>query len=277
MLKLFITRFTPGAGGRLLSTVLQTSDDICHWSEVAQQAKGTSVFYDVMMEYIRRGFPTNPKYHVMHEPTAPYNTELYSASFDRGNDISMDNLVDHASAVGDNRLLALIGSDMMCNLVFHKSSLPPCCKNANAVTILVNDDDRQWLANALWYKHFYVDGMDRIHHIPYDPSYCNIESLPQVLAYKNKYEYAVSDQEDVYQRYILDNHTTDAYLDKENFRLGDRELGLKNHFIQLSDFFDTSVFVKSVGGIFEECGLTGFNEKLICDIHELWWGRNAMY
>jgi len=131
VLNFVIVRFTHGAGGKFISSVLQTSDDISHWSATVQQSKKTPEFEELVREYTKRSFPINPKYHMLSEPIAPYNTDLYSSSYPRGNEVTLHEFLTHAREVNDTSLLQIIDSKHKCNLVFHKPNVPRFAEGAD--------------------------------------------------------------------------------------------------------------------------------------------------
>jgi len=64
-----ITRFTHGSGGKFLSTVLQTSILIDHWSAIVQSQKEKSeLIEEVTLQYVMRSFPKEHAMHMQLEP-----------------------------------------------------------------------------------------------------------------------------------------------------------------------------------------------------------------
>ena len=103
--KFIVTRFTHGSAGKFLSTVLQTSDKIDHWSAIIQEQKNTSLYEHVTLEYVARSFPVDHTQYLKSEPMVPYNTDLYSTSFFRGSDVSLDQYFLNAIHKQDSRIL----------------------------------------------------------------------------------------------------------------------------------------------------------------------------
>jgi len=274
VLNFVIVRFTHGAGGKFISSVLQTSDDISHWSATVQQSKKTPEFEELVREYTKRSFPINPKYHMLSEPIAPYNTDLYSSSYPRGNEVTLHEFLTHAREVNDTSLLSLIDSKQKCNLIFNKPNVPRFAEGADVVTVLVDDKDQEWLRQTLWNKHFYVDDENgSIYYIQDTPNLCSFKSLPMILKFKNKYKFNIAEKDELYEKYIINNHTNEWYKNYKNFEEFDRKMKLNNYFINLSDLFDTKRFVNCMSEIFEHYGLSGFNPLLVSQMHVIWWSR----
>lgn len=273
-LNFLIVRFTHGAAGKFLSTVLQTSELVAHWSAVIQQEKETSSNVDLLtLEYIRRSFPKNLKYHLMNEPMAPYNSDLYSCSFDRGNDVTLDELISHATEVNDSRLVALLTSNIKCNLSFHKPNIPRFCRESSVVTILVETaEEQEWLRRTLWNKHF-VETDQEINYIPNDPMLCNLKSLPLVLKFQNEYKFSIARKDEIYKRYVVNDHTNKWYFDRNNFIEFDNKMNIDNYFIELRDFFDEDCFLDAIQRIFHYFELGNVNVDLVSKMYNIWWSR----
>ena len=91
MKNLIITRFAHGAAGKFLSTVLQTSELVDHWSLVVKHQKSVNKYVkETTLVYCDRVFPSDHSLHMLNEPLVPYCTDLYSSTFDRGHDVTAD-------------------------------------------------------------------------------------------------------------------------------------------------------------------------------------------
>jgi hypothetical protein len=274
VLNFLIVRFTHGTGGKFISSVLQTSDEISHWSFTVQQSKNTPEFEEIVREYTNRSFPINPKYHMINEPITPYNTDLYSSSYPRGNEVTLPEFLAHAINVNDTSLLSIIDTNLKCNLIFHKPNVPLFVEGSDMVTVIVDDSAREWLYKTLWNKHFYVDEENEIiHFIQDDPSLCSFKSLPMILKFKNKYKFDIIEKDALYEKHIINDHTNKWYNDRKNFTEFDRRMNLNNYFINMSDLFNTNRFVNCISDVFDYYKLSGFNPKLVEQMHDIWWSR----
>mgnify|MGYP003341215470 FL=1 len=142
-----LTRFTHGSAGKFLSSVLQTSGEIDHWSSIIQDNKyNTDIFRSLVLQYTSRSFPKDHTAHMRTEPMVPYNIDLYSSGYPRGSDVTLQQYLENARNKNDIRLLKGISSNLKINLIFHKPCPPVFCDNSNAVTITITSDkEKNWL------------------------------------------------------------------------------------------------------------------------------------
>ena len=275
--KFIITRFTHGSAGKFLSTVLQTSDKIDHWSVVVQSQKNTELIAPVTLEYVNRSFPKDHSRYLQAEPMVPYNTDLYSVGYPRGDNITLDQYVDYALEKNDIRLFTSIDNNRLANLVFHRPTLPKFCVASKAVTITVTTDkEKQWLFYTLWSKHF-LEIKNKIYYIPSDPQYCNFQSLPTVLRFNNQYCFPLEQKDELYQKYVIGDHTNSYYFEPEKFTEFDSTNGIDNVFIKLSDILNADQFLLAISKIFLQLGLETPNSILISQMHKIWLSRQISY
>jgi hypothetical protein len=275
--KFIITRFTHGSAGKFLSTVLQTSDKIDHWSVVVQAQKNTELIDPVTLEYVNRSFPKDHSQYLRAEPMVPYNTDLYSVGYPRGDDVTLDQYVDYAQKKNDIRLFTTITNKLLTNLVFHRPTLPKFCHASKAVTITVTTDkEKKWLFNTLWSKHF-LEIKNKIYYIPSDPEYCNFQSLPTVLRFNNQYCFPMEQKNQLYQQYVVADSTNSYYFNPERFTEVDNANNIDNVFIKLSDILNADQFGSAISTIFAQLGLENFNSGLISQMHKIWLSRQIPY
>src|SRR5210317_295955 len=91
----FIVRFTHGAAGKFVCSVLQTSASIRHWNDTLEQYKKQSNWHKKCLDYVIQSFPKDHTQHLRNEPIQPFNTDLYSTSYDRGNDVTLETYIDN--------------------------------------------------------------------------------------------------------------------------------------------------------------------------------------
>ena len=273
-----ITRFTHGSAGKFLSSILQTSDKIDHWSGVIQSNKSNIQLIDsLLIEYTKRSFPENHNNHIMLEPMVPYNVDLYSAGYARGNDVLLDHYLKNAHEKNDARLIECLRSKLKPNIVFHKPDIPVFCNGSSVVTITVTSDkEKSWLYNTLWSKQF-LELDDEIRYVPSDPEYCNFNSIVQVLTYKNPYKFPKSMKEQLYEEYVVNDHTNPWYFDPDKFRQFDKENNLDNIFINLAEILIKDNFLHAVDRIFKKFELGQPNLPLISMLHSIWISRQLSY
>lgn len=273
-----LTRFTHGSAGKFLSSVLQTSNLVDHWSSMIQDNKSNQeIFNSLMLQYVSRSFPEEHSTYLRSEPMVPYNIDLYSAGYPRGNDVSLGQYINHAHKKQDLRLLNAIDKNLKINLIFHKPRVPMFCNDSAVITITVtSEQEKNWLYKTLWSKHFLESG-DTIHYLPSDPDYCNFYSLVPVLTYKNPYCFSKDDKEELYYKYVINDHTNSWYFDPDRFVNFDNKHKLNNLFVELDAILSPSKFLIAVENMFNHLGLTTPNLALIQQMHQIWLSRQVAY
>lgn len=275
--KFLITRFTHGAGGKFLSSVLQTSTNVDHWNNIIESYKNHHLFTKLVIAYTEQSFPKESKFHMQKEPIAPYNTDLYSSSYSRGNDITLTQFIDHAFIVNDTALINAAEQNRYVNLIMNKPFLPVFCYNSQVVTITTeSEQELNWLYRTLWAKHF-LEENNSVHYLPDHPLYCNFKNLPTILKYNNPCTFPLSEKNQLIQEKIINNHTCEYYKNQNNFSAIDRDYGVENIFIPLASFFNFDEFLDRITEIFLQFNLGQPKVDLIQQIHTIWLARQISY
>ena len=271
-----VTRFAHGSAGKFLSTLLQTSNKVDHWSVTVQSNKNNpELLKPILQEYVQRSFPSDHSVHLKSEPMVPYDVSLYSTSYPRGNDVTLDQYLKNAQAANDSRFLSCHENDLIPNIVFSKPNIPNFCYNTKVVTILITSElERSWVNSALQAKHF-LESEDSIIYVPNSPMHCNFSSLPTVLKYKNKYKFDKSEKQLLLQMLDSNYKNTDWFTDPEKFTEVDGLLNLDNQFINLSDILDIDKLIPVLSFIFDYFKLGQLDEKLIRPMHKIYLDNHA--
>jgi hypothetical protein len=207
----------------------------------------------------------------------PYNTDLYSVGYPRGNDVTLDQYLSNAINKKDTRLLDCVESNLQTNLIFHKPQIPLFCNNSKVVTVSVTSQkEKDWLYKTLWSKHF-LENNTEIRYLPSDPDYCSFYSLVPVLTYGNPYRFPLRDKDRLYQEYVINNHTNSWYFDPDKFSRHDVDHQLDNMFIQLEEILEVEKFLLAITRIFNHHQLGNPNLKLIEKMHQTWLSRQILY
>lgn len=275
--KFIITRFTHGAGGKFLSTVLQTSNNVDHWNSIVESYKNHALYHKLVCGYAERSFPVDLALHLQNEPMVPYNTDLYSSTYERGIDTTLSQFIEHAGAVNDILFLNAVKQGKFVNLIMNKPFLPKFCYGAKTVTILVETKkELDWLHRTLWAKHYLEQG-NYIYYLPDHPRYCSFKNLPTVLKFNNPYQFSIEQKEQIIQEKIVHSEICHYYQNQSNFSVIDQDYGIDNIFIPLSCFFNIDSFLKHIDQIFVEFGLGDPDVELIKKIHSIWTSRQEAY
>lgn len=273
-----ITRFTHGSAGKFLSTVLQTSDRIDHWSADVQNNKDNfSILNQIVLQHVSRSFPADHSTHLRSEPMVPYNVDLYSVGLPRGNEVTLNQYLEYAHKKQDTRLLQAIANKLIINLVFSKPRVPEFCNGSNVVTITVTtENEKGWLYKTLWSKHF-LETNDTIRYLPSDPDYCNYRSLASVLTFNNTYLFNKQEKDKLYKKYVVNNHTNYWYFNPKMFNSFDTKHKLNNYFVRLDEILSVDKFLNTIERVFNNFNLGQPNIPLIMNMHQIWLSRQISY
>jgi hypothetical protein len=271
---LIITRFTHGSAGKFLSTVLQTSKYVDHWSSVVQHQKELDELYEqTTIEYVKRSFPKDHSLHMLSEPMVPYNTSLYSTGYPRGNNVTYN---EYCSQV-DNRMDICKSKQLLANIVFHKPNIPLFCKNSRTVTIMTTSKrEQEWVHSTLWSKQF-LETEEEIIKLDLSPDHCSFSSLPNILKYNPEYKFSLANKEQIFEKFVVGDHCASWYTDYKFFTEFDKTLELNNMFVDLENFFNVDRFVNSIIEIFSHFDLGTVNIDLIKSMHKIWLSRQHAY
>lgn len=272
-MKFVITRFGHGSGGKFVSTVLQTHPNIQHWSNWLQAAKSTGIFPELLQIYARRSFPKNHLYHLRAEPMAPYDTSLWSSTYNRGQQLEMSDLLCYYQNKPDQYLSQGIEKKLWINFIFNKINLPKFCNQAFVVTLMIDSTRAlDWAQRSLWSKHF-VELSNKIIYCPNHPLYCPESSIATVLQYKNQCEFDVSQKSYLMEKYILKNPLLADFTNQEKLITNQ-----PNHYcIPISALFDSSSLVNHMQTIATQLQWQKFDATLILDIHKNWMQAQLPY
>lgn len=244
---------------------------------IQNNKQNTMLVNRLTLQYVSRSFPADHSSHQRSEPMVPYNVDLYSTGYPRGNEITLEQYLDHAHAKQDSRLLNAIAQNLKINLVFHKPELPVFCKASGAVTITVtSEQEKNWLYKTLWSKHF-KETDDAIHFLPKDPDYCNFSSLVPVLTYNEPYLFSKDSKKELYNKHVINDHTNPWYFDPKKFHDYDKQNQINNIFIRLEDLLDRTKFLGAVSHVFEYHKLGTPDMTLLANMHEIWLNRQIPY
>ena len=248
-----------------------------HWSTVLQNHKNHSIFCDLIKHYFDRSFPHDHSLALRSEPHCPYCTDLYSSSYPRGNDVTLEQFLSHAHLVNDVRFLQSWQNKRLVNLIFNKPEIPRFCDNSVAITVTIESEaEQRWVYQTLWQKHW-IELEGELIYAPHDPEYCHMYSLPQVLKFNNRSRYSTAEKSRLQNEFVLQNHTRHWYLDHNKFMEHDKACGLKNIFFPLRVFFDRDRFIDTIEHTFREFALDPPDLDLIDVMRSIWTARQIAF
>lgn len=270
MADFLVVRFTHGSGGKFLSSVIQASETVDHWSTVLQNHKRHEIFPRLVGHYFQRSFPADHSLALRSEPHSPYCTDLYSSSYPRGAEVELDQYWSRATAVNDVRFLNSRAHGRLVNLIFNRPELPRFCKRSPTITVTIeSESEQQWVCQTLWQKHWIQNHRELI-YAPDDPDYCHATRLADVLKYNNPSRYPVSEKDYLMDKFVLNNPTRPWYLDHQMFGQHDDALELDNVFIPLSSFFHRDYFIDHIKNIMIRFDLDPVCTDLLDRMRKIW-------
>ena len=269
-LNLLITRFAHGSGGKFLSTVIQSHEQIQHWSSQMQNTKSSDQYPELLEYYMIRSFPKDHRSHMSMEPICPYDTELWSSTYHRGENVTRNKLVDYYSDNKDKYLMDGCNQNLITNLIFNKPQLPKFCAGSKTVTILIdNRRSLRWLRKTLWSKHF-LEAEGKIIYAPDHPLYCSMKSLPTILKFKNQSEFPISEKFSLMKKHLYRNTIIEKFQDPSNFKEIDDQLEINNYNIPLSSFFRFDDFVFHMDKMMEQFAMLPMKKDLVKIMFDTW-------
>ena len=270
-----ILRYPPGGAGRFLSTVMQCSDEVAFWDPVIEKNKNTSSFIPMVEQYVNQKFPVDLFFHLRLEPDLPYYSEFYSGTFDRGNEITLNEYNEKMSNAGDDYYFNNIINNKKVNLILHKSHIPSFMFESLMINVIINSDrSMQWVKKMLWRKHYHLLNSNQILCLAHHENYCNPKRKHLVTQYSyDSPIITVDDVEEFKENQIgkinnlaLFTSTTNLFSHETNSKVSHAVFELDNIFL-----FDT--FFDNIKTICTQYFLKCPDSKLLSKIYEIWWNR----
>lgn len=269
-LDILVTRFTHGSGGKFLSTVMQSHERIQHWNSQIQNTKSSDQYLEIIEYYMIRSFPEDHRLHMSTEPICPYDTELWSSTYARGETVTKTELINYYSIGKDKYLIDGCNQNLITNLIFNKPQLPKFCEGSKTVTVLIdNPRSLRWLRKTLWSKHF-LQTEGKIIYAPDHPLYCSMKSLPTILKFKNQSEFPISEKFSLMKKHLYCNPNVEKFQDPSNFRDIDDRLRINNYNIPLSSFFRFDDFIFHLDKMMEQFTMTPMKKDLVRIMFDAW-------
>ena len=247
-----VVRFAAGSGGKFISTMLQNSNDVAHWNSELEQLKNTTKFQSSLVNYLETVFPEDPKKHLRVEPDLPYVFDFYSATYDRGNDITYEEYCEHHRIGKCDYFFEHIAKDKKANLLTHKSQVTKFMEGSVFVNIIVDSNRAlNWTQKMLWDKHYQVIDKNTVRLLHHDPATCNIRRSHLVEKYYNGSSYiTVSSIEDFYNKEIIDRQEIQMFHDTTKLYSHSSNSTVTNLEFHLDNIFDEDLTIANFETIF---------------------------
>ena len=183
--KFLIIRFAPGAGGNFLSSILQCSQSVAHWSESQELQKP----YNNWLAYFTSVFPQKLDEWIYKEPISQLNwgtRKIFSQKYQRGNNLTVDEFLQQEVTYCNEYYHYQKQKKVWLPIFWHKNHMPEYFKNSKTVTIHLDQRSIRWYDHCVYYKHHHVFKQDQ-----YGIHVKLLENRPEFVLqeFKNSVEY----------------------------------------------------------------------------------------
>ena len=180
MIDFFVTNFAPGSGGKFVSTMIQASNEVAHWSIKVNRAKNTNKFNEVFLIYVKESFPINFDNHLKQEPCLPFVFNEFSSFPYKRNNLNKTQIEEILAK--ELYIQEITKQNQKLMLVIHKP-LSDFLHNADSVTLCIDSKRaKRFAQRSLLNKHFKISDnyvLYKKHH----PDYCNVASITMAKKY----------------------------------------------------------------------------------------------
>lgn len=270
-----VIRFTHGSAGRFLSTVLQLSPDVAHWNQKLK--KSTNIDVDQYCDYLEHCFPKNPSQHLRVEPDLPYESNFYSGTYSRGEDVDFDDYIEHQRKVNCEYFFDNIKQHKKINLILHKSKIPKFMHGSNVINVIIDTPKALDLTQKmLWLKHYQVINGNTIKRLAHNPDTCNQKRSHLVRQYcKESSIVSVDSIPDFYQTEIIDNSDIKIFCDTQTVLFDETNSNCTQHFFYLNNIFDKLDLFSNIIEICNEANLRYPDKELVSLTFDKWWSSQS--
>lgn len=147
-------RYAPGAAGNFFISLLQTSPKVSCWNSQLEHVKHKSEFEFEFKKWFANCFQSDLQNHLKYEPHHPYQLDFFSSKHARGNDISVDQFIDHLQARDDQNFLDNIKINKLTVMRLNKPVIPLFGHGTNVINIVVDAPAKKWFYQTRLIKLF---------------------------------------------------------------------------------------------------------------------------
>jgi len=263
--KFLIIRFAPGAAGNFVSSILQCSQSIAHWSQQQELQKPNNNW----LEYFINVFPQKLDEWIYKEPIGQLNwgtRRIFSQKYQRGNNLTVEEFLQQEATYCNEYYHCQKQKELWLPIFWHKNHMPEYFKNSTTVTIHLDQPSLRWYDHCVYYKHHQIFKQDSAGiHVRL------LENRPDFVLpeFKNTAEY-----EKIYPTFklfvqdrILNNEFKNIFKDNNNIK----SWSIPNIDLNLTDVLDVDKFYKIYQII---CYQLSINDQLPVDtfsiLHQYW-------
>jgi hypothetical protein len=262
--KFLVIRFPVGAAGNLLSSCLQCSQGVGHWSTKLEYSKPTVNWLD----YFKQVFQPNYDDWFKNEPSIQYSLgvkEIYSAYYDRGNNLSREEFLE-AEKKCNHHYHSLKEENKYIPVFWHKQFFPLYYTNATFIDIFLDKDSLKWYDKSHYRKHYKVEYKNNQYkvynkrHLPGTIPTSFTGSNPYITYYDTFHKFAREE--------IFNNPHRKLFVDKTIFDKYSNDR--PRYTLELSDILNQTKFLENYYKMCELLNVTPLPFFEIKNLHQHW-------
>lgn len=234
MTQFLVIRYTPGAAGKLLTSLLSIHPEISSWNRNELDN----------LTWFKNSFSENLETWMDFEPQNPWNIKDYVSSFyPRG-----DNL----------ETLPIDFENKWIPVIWHKNYLAKFIKNYHIVTIHIDNKSKKWYHRSRWKKHFKAEIKNKtykVYQFQHKPN-------SQVRNFNNKYCVEVNNLFSFIKKNVIDY--------KDNFNFTNNTTDHLQTNINLSNLLEWESTKKSLEKISKDLNLKEFDWDCVENLWRHW-------
>ena len=265
-----VVRYAPGSAGRIISTILQLSDSVASWNTSLGKNNFSTENYT---SYLITSFPEAPEQHLRSEPDLPYYSDFYSGTYERGENSSFKQYLQHQEDTGCEYFFENLRQRLYVNLILHKSKIPMFMQGSHMINIIIDTPAALELSQKLlWCKHYQIVNQSEIKKLAHDPTTCNQKRRHLVQQfYTGASQVMIDSLEDFYISEIIKNPVFEVFQHTSLLLQDNSNKHCDQHFFYLSNIFCKKNLLANINTICDQINLARPNEQLLSLTFDIWW------
>jgi len=261
--KFLIVNFAQGAAGNFLSSILQCSNNIAHFSKIDHTSKPNTNW----LLYFNKIFTKNYSTWLDLEPGSQFNTwgtrQIFSQTYPRGNNLSIEEFLKLEKENCSKYYFECKEQGLFIPIFWHKKEMPEYFANSIRLIINIDNESRRWYSHSFYKKHFSILESNNQHikiaDLSHRPNFSiyNFEN-EYILTYKN-FRSFVKDK-------IINANQRKDFLNLKNIY----EWDIDSYKINLSDILDLQSFIVRYQSICNHFNFDQIDTNTVQELHNYW-------
>lgn len=265
--RFLVMRFAPGSAGNFLTSLLQCSPEVGHWDENLEHNKPDADW----LEYFKQVYKPDLGAWLQHEPSSRYSLgvrEVFSAIYDRGNDLTIEEFAEQEKIHCSAYYFALKHQQKYIPVFWMKNYFPQYFANSTFVNIMLDQQSVRWFDRSYYKKHFVVDTInaDGSLIVRYERHRATI--VPQSFTGTNSYKNYHPSFTDFAKKEIFSNPWRSRYLGRQYLQASTN--GRPEYTLTLSDLLDIKKLEPHYAGLCKFLNITPMPASLLPKLFSHW-------